>query len=71
MYTIKRIPSEGAGFYYLSAWSSGKLNLIENYFSNAGHWKESFFLAQQSGVSIRAFGQAGGNSPHCVDLPFN
>ena len=37
MYTFKKIPSEGAGFYYLSSWLSGKLNLIENYPSNAGH----------------------------------
>ena len=60
MYTLKRIPSEGVGFYYLSAWSSGKLNLIENYPSNDGHWKKGFFWVQQSGVPIRAFRKAGG-----------
>ena len=60
MYTLKKIPSGGASFYYLSAWSSRKLNLIENYPSNADHWKESFFWVQQSGVSIRSFRKAGG-----------
>ena len=71
MYTLTRIPSRGAGFYYLSAWSLGKLNLIENYPSNAGHWKENYFWVQQNEVSIRAFRKAGGNSPYCVDLAFN
>ena len=37
MYTLKKIPSGGAGFYYLSAWSSWKLNLIENIPFNAGN----------------------------------
>ena len=43
MYTLKKIPGGGAGFYYLLVWSLGKLNLIENTPSNADSWKESFF----------------------------
>ena len=60
MYTLKKIPGGGVGFYYLSAWSSGKFNLIENIPSNVGNWKESFFWVQQSDVSIKSFRKAGG-----------
>ena len=59
MYTLKKIPGGGAGFYYLSAWSSRKMALIENIPSNAGSWKESFFWAQQPEVSITRFQKAG------------
>ena len=58
MYTLKKIPSGGAGFYYLSAWSLRTMNLIENIPSNAGSWKESFFWVQQPDVSIMSFQKA-------------
>ena len=63
MYTLKRIPNGGAGFYYFLAWSLGKLNLIENYPSNAGHWNESFSRFNRMGCLLEPLGKLVGTHP--------